>query len=227
MLMLPLLLTAAMPDRCEVRAGLDQPALDRAQTDMTEAGLGLVSLSVSDGGDGRPHFTAAWSSRAGLARTGGAHGQEGFYRASLTPMAAGYRMAYIAVGVVAGAPWFQAIYQPGRARQQAVEYWIGEAALRRRLRQPGMVALAISPYRIGQWQYFAALFEAGSKADSIAAIGLSELAFAHRSETARRIGLILANLNSYQVGHKRRLAAVWLRPGAVPDRRCQTRSDVN
>jgi len=228
MLMLPLLLAAAAPlDRCEVRAGLDRPALDRAQAEMTKAGLGLVDLSVSDGGDGRPRFAAAWSSRTTAASTSGAHGQEAFYRASLAPMAAGDRMTGIAVGVVAGAPWFQATYRPGRDRQQAVEYWIGEAALRARLRQPGMIALAISPYRIGRWQYFAALFETGGKAEASAAIGLSETAFARRDEKALRAGLVLADLHAYRAHGKRRLAAVWLRPGAAPDRRCRAAGDLN
>lgn len=227
MLILPLLLAAVQIDRCEVRAGLDQPALDAAQAQMTHAGLGLVDLSVSDGGDGRPRFTAAWSSRSGVTRTGGAHGQEAFYRASLTPMAAGDRMTGIAVGVVSGAPWFQAVYKPGRTRQQAIDYWSGEAALQARLKQSGMIALAISPYRIGRWQYFAALFETGDETDGAAAIGLSETAFARRDEKARDAGLVLADLRAYRVHGKRRLTAVWLRPGAAPDRRCRAGEVVN
>ena len=227
MLILPFLLAAATPDRCEVRAGLDQQALDRAQMEMMRAGLGMVDLSVSAGGDSRPRFAAAWSSRAEIGSTSGAYGQEAFYRASLAPMAQGDRMTGIAVGVIAGAPWFQAIYRRGRTRQQAVEYWIGADALRARLKQRGMIALAISPYRIGRWQYFAVLFEAGGETDGAAAIGLSETALAHRDRKARRAGLVLADLRAYQVRGMQRFVAVWRRPGAAPDRRCRAGDAVN
>lgn len=222
MMPFPLLLLAATADRCEVRSGLDQAALERARIGMMQAGLGLLDLSVRDGGDGRPRFTAVWSSRAPLSTgTDGAHGQEAFYHASLAAMRDNYRMTGITVGMVAGAPWFQAIYRPGRTRQQSVEYWIGAAALKQRLKRPGLVALAISPYRIGRWQYFAALFETGGARDGRAAIDLSGTAFARRDEQARRDGLSLADVHAYRTHGKHRFVAVWRPAATIFDRRCR------
>ena len=175
---------------CDIRSeiGMDQLSYDRAQRAQEGAGYRLTRERIDDDA-GRPRFAALWVRNGRPFRvSSGAHGVDAFYIASLKMTVQDYRLVDLIVGVVSGSPYFSALWEKDQPLRQTVDYWLTQTELRRKIAQPKQRVLAIAPYRIGKFRYFAALFDVADGAVSSASIGLNAPVIARRDRQWRSRG---------------------------------------
>ena len=195
---------------CDTRtlSDMDQAEYDRARVEQESAGYRLARETVDDDA-GRPRFAALWVRDGKPPQASrGAHGVDGFYFASLEMTGKDHRLTDLTVGVVAGSPYFSALWAKNRSVQQTVDYWLTERELRRKLAMPKHRVLAISPYRIGNITYFAALFDVADGLRSSAVIDLTASALDRRDAEWQRRGYVLSRVARHP-GRPGRFTAVW------------------